>query len=151
MTIQTEYYGEIDFEESDILYFPDGFLGFPGLKNYLPLCLNENDDSILLMQSTEQPDVAFAVINPVYLCADYTPVLTPEELSYLKASDSGELSYYAICVVRENYLENTVNLKCPIAINPLTRTGIQVILNNHLYQCRHTLDSFPGIAKAITA
>lgn len=149
MTIQTDYYGEVEYEKEDLLIFPDGLLGFPDLKNYLPLCLNEDDVSMLLMQSTERPEVAFVVIDPVCLCADYAPSLTPEELSYLKVSDSGELSYYAICILRDNYLENTINLKCPIAINPHTRIGIQVILNNHLYQYRHTLDSFPCIKDSV--
>lgn len=145
MTIQTDYYGEVEYSESDLLYFPDGFFGFPDLKNYLPLLLNEEDDSMLLMQSTERSEVAFVVINPFVLCADYSPSLTPEELSCLKASDIWELSYFVICVIRDNYLENTVNLKCPIVINPQTRTGMQVILENSPYGHRHKLSSFPAL------
>ena len=43
-----------------------------------------------------------------------------------------------------NYLDGTVNLKCPLAINPDTRKGIQVILSNADYDYRHTLRSLLG-------
>ena len=105
----------------------------------------EGDDSILLMLSVEDPNVVFVLINPFFLCPDYSPVLAPQELSCLSVEDSGGLSYYAICVVRNDYLENTVNLKCPLAINPQTRRGIQLILDNTSYEYCHKLGSFPSV------
>lgn len=142
MMIHTRYYGDVEYEETDLFFFPDGLFGFSELKYYLPLCMNEEDDSMLLFQSTEQPEIAFVVINPVFLCPDYSPKLTPQELSYLEVSDSEELSYFAICVLRDSYQESTVNLKCPIAVNPATHKGLQVILENSSYDYRHKLASF---------
>ena len=101
---------------------------------------------MLLLQSVEECKVGFVLINPFLLCPDYSPELTPEELACLGVQDSGELSYYSICVVRDNYLENTVNLKSPLVINPQTRHGIQVILENSPYEYRHELRSFPTVA-----
>jgi flagellar assembly factor FliW len=45
---------------------------------------------------------------------------------------------------KKDYLDGTVNLKCPLAINPDTRKGIQVILSNADYDYRHTLRSLLG-------
>ena len=53
MTIQTDY-GMVEYEESDLLIFPDGLFGFPKLTQYLLLYLNEDDDSMLLLQSVEE-------------------------------------------------------------------------------------------------
>lgn len=146
MTVETDYYGEVEYEQSDLITIPEGFLGFSDLKYYLPICISDDgEDSLLLMQSTEQPHIAFVVINPAFLCPDYSPVLSQEELSFLDVSDSGELSYFALCVIQDNYLENTVNMKCPLAINPQTRVGKQVILENPDYDYRHKISSFPGI------
>lgn len=145
MIIKTGYYGDVEYKKEDLFFFPDGLFGFPELKYYLPLCPNPEDDSLLLFQSTDQPDIAFVVINPVFLCPDYAPSLSPSELAYLKVSDSEELSYFVICVVRDNYLENTVNLKCPLAINPQTHTGMQIILEDSGYEYRHHLSSFTTI------
>ena len=147
MKIHTDYYGEIDYDKEDLLTFPEGLFGFPDLKYYLPLCLSDDDDSMLLLQSTEQPEVVFLFINPVFLVPEYLPKLTSEELSYLEVSDSGELSYYVICVIKEdNSMDNTINLKCPIAINPHTLMGMQIILENSTYGFRHKLDSFSNMA-----
>ncbi|MGL5436387.1 MAG: flagellar assembly protein FliW [Lachnospiraceae bacterium] len=147
MTIQTDFYGEVEYTENDLITIPDGLFGFSELRSYLPLLLSEDtgDDSIILLQSTERAEVAFVLINSGYLDPAYAPLLTPEELSYLGVCDSGELSYYSICVIRDNYLENTVNLKSPIAVNPHTRKATQVILAGSEYGYRHSLSSFPAI------
>lgn len=144
MTIQTDY-GDVEYENSDLVIFPDGLFGFPKLTKYLLLNLNEDDDSMLLMVSVEECRVEFVLINPFLLCPDYSPILTPQELSCLDVAGEEELSYYAICVVKENYLENTVNLKCPLVINPETRHGIQVILEDSLYDYRHEMRSFSAV------
>ncbi|MCI8584803.1 MAG: flagellar assembly protein FliW [Lachnospiraceae bacterium] len=144
MIIETDY-GTVEYEEENLITFTDGLFGFPALKRYLFLTLDESDDSMLLMQSVDDPNVGFALINPYILCPDYSPKLTPEELSCLSVTDEGDLSYYSICVVHSDYLENTVNLKCPLVINPDTREGIQVILENSAYGYRQKLRSFPSV------
>ena len=94
MTIETDY-GTVDYEEENLITFVDGLFGFPALKRYLFLSLDENDDSMLMMQSVEDVSVGFALVNPYVLYPDYSPELTPEELSCLKVTDKGELSYYS--------------------------------------------------------
>ena len=68
-------------------------------------------------------------------------------MSALDTQDCNELSYYAVCVIKNNYLEDTVNLKCPLAINPKTKTARQVILENTAYGYRHKLNTFSSITK----
>ncbi len=145
MTIQTDY-GAVEYSPEDLITFSDGIFGFPKLTDYLLLRMGEgDDDSILLMLSVEDPNVVFVLINPFFLCPDYSPSLAPQELDCLDVKDSGDLSYYVICVVRDEYLENTVNLKCPLAINPQTRCGIQLILENGSYEYCHRLGDFPSV------
>lgn len=145
MTIQTDY-GAVEYSPEDLITFSDGIFGFPKLTDYLLLRMGEgDDDSILLMLSVEDPNVVFVLINPFFLCSDYSPSLAPQELDCLDVKDSGDLSYYLICVVRDEYLENTVNLKCPLAINPQTRCGIQLILENGSYEYCHRLGDFPSV------
>ena len=145
MTIQTDY-GAVEYSPEDLITFSDGIFGFPKLTDYLLLRMGEgDDDSILLMLSVEDPNVVFVLINPFFLCPDYSPSLAPQELDCLDVKDSGDLSYYVICVVRDEYLENTVNLKCPVAINPQTRCGIQLILENGSYEYCHRLGDFPSV------
>ena len=89
--------------------------------------------------------MAFVVINPFSLDPDYAPNLTEEELTYLGVKDAEELSYYVTCVLQADYLDNTVNLKCPLVINPENHKGMQVILEASGYEYKHTLGSFESV------
>lgn len=146
MTIETDY-GTVDYEKDDLITFSDGLFGFPDLKNYLFLSLDEEteDNLMLVMISVDEPRIGFVIVNPLFLCPDYSPVLTQEELACLGVKESGELAYYAICSMRSNYLDNTVNLKCPVVVNPETHCGIQVILENSPYDYRHAMRSFSTV------
>ena len=97
MTIETAY-GTIDYEEENLIIFSDGLFGFPHLKRYLFLSLDENEDSMLLMVSVDESEVGFVLVNPFVLCPDYTPEMTPQELACLSAKEIGDLSCYSICV-----------------------------------------------------
>ena len=141
LTLDTKDYGTIEYEESDLIHFTDGLFGFNDLKDFIPLVLDENEDNTML-QSIENTDIAFVIINPFSLDPDYNPVLSPEELSYLGVKSEDDLSYYVICVLRSNHLENTVNMKAPVVINPDKRIGMQVILNQSEYDFRKKLSSF---------
>ena len=139
MKLITTDYGDIQYEKEDLILFSDGLFGFTDLTEYLLICLNDEDNSLLILQSTQRPEISFAVINPVLLCPDYSPVLTPEELFSMGVKDSEDLSYYAICIVKKDLQDSMVNLKCPLAINPQTLKGMQVILEGSYYQLRHRI------------
>lgn len=142
MNLITTDYGDIQYNNEDLILFTDGIFGFPDLTKYLLICLDDSDSSILILQSVQKPEISFAVLNPLLLYPDYSPSLTPEELFSLEVSDSGELSYYVICVVKKELSESTVNLKAPLAINPQTLKGMQVILEGSQYGFRQKIGDF---------
>ena len=69
-------------------------------------------------------------------------LLQAEELKTLNAKKSEELYYYVMCTVKEPVTECTVNMKCPLAINPDTHSGMQVILEDDAWEMRHKLSEF---------
>lgn len=143
MNLITTDYGDIQYSNEDLILFADGIFGFQDLTDFLLISLDDgDDDSILILQSVQKPEISFAVLNPLLFCPDYSPVLTPEELFSLDVSDSGELSYYVICVVKKEQGESTVNLKAPLAINPQTLKGMQVILEGSQYGFRQKIGDF---------
>ena len=142
-TLVTKEYGTLEYDPSDLIHFPDGVFGFTELHEYLPICFNEEEDSTMLLYlSIDNPNIGFVIINPFALDPNYDPRLSEEEIQYLGAKDENSLVFYVICVLKENYLDNTVNMKCPLVINPETRTGMQVIMHNSSYGFRHTLRSY---------
>lgn len=148
LKLETKDYGTLEYEKEDLIHFPDGLFGFPELHDFLPLCLNEEENSIILvLQSVDNPYIAFVVLDPFAIEPDYSPEITPEELSYLGARAEDALTYYVICVLKDDYRDCTVNMKCPLVVNPDSRIAMQVILSDSRYGYRHRLDSFKCLTK----
>lgn len=142
MQLSTKYFGQIECDEADILLFPQGLFGFEDEKQFLLLPFADSEGALLCLQSTQTPGLAFVVMNPFSLNPDYAPQLEPSDLARLSVSRSEDLCFYVLCVVKNPVSESTVNLKCPVAINDVTREAMQVILDTGNYEMRHLLAEF---------
>lgn len=142
MKLQTKYFGEIDYEAEDILTFPVGPFSFEDEHEFLLLPFDGSAGALLCFQSTHTPALAFVAMDPFTLMPEYAPELQPSELKELGVADSHDLGFYVLCVVKSPVSGSTVNLKCPVAINPDTRVARQVILETDAYEMRHPLAQF---------
>ena len=142
MKTETKYFGEIDYGPEELLTFPKGLFGFEEEHDFLLLTFSENG-ALFCLQSVQTPPLCFVLLHPFSLDSGYAPTLQPEELSALKAEKSEDLYYYVLCAVKKPAGESTVNMKCPVAINPDTREAMQVILEDDgTWQMRHRLAEF---------
>lgn len=145
MKLQTKYFGQIDYEPDECLTFPDGLFGFEEERRFLLLPFEGGAQALLCMQSMQTPALAFILMDPFALLPGYRPELRPEELKALGVPDLEQLCYYVLCAVKHPVSESTVNLKCPIAVNPQTLTARQIVLDTDRYHMRHSLAEFaPG-------
>jgi flagellar assembly factor FliW len=142
LKLGTKYFGQIEYEAEDILKFAGGLFGFEDEKEFLLLPFEGSGENLLCLQSVQTKGLAFVAVNPLSLCPNYDPVLQAEELKALGVTHSHDLAYYALCAVKNPVSQSTVNLKCPVAVNPLTRQAQQVILESDQYQMRHPLAEF---------
>lgn len=142
MKLKTKYFGEIEYRQEDVIRFPQGLFGFEEDRAFLLLPFSGSAGTLLCLQSVQTPELAFVAMNPFSLKPDYAPQLQSEELKALEVARSTDLCYYVLCVVREPVAESTVNLKCPVAVNDITRQACQVILNSDDYHMRHKLAEF---------
>jgi flagellar assembly factor FliW len=144
LKLLTKYFGEIEYEPEDVITFSEGLFGFEDEKSFLILPFEGGHNRLLCMQSVQTQALAFVAMQPLDLCPDYDPVLQPEELKSLGVSDSRELAYYVLCMVKKPVADSTVNLRCPVVVNPKTRRARQVILETDRYHMRHLLAEFAG-------
>lgn len=142
MKLQTKFFGEIEYDADDCFSFPNGLYAFEDEKEFLLIPFEDSQSSLLCLQSIKTPALAFLLMDPFALKSDYEPVLQAAELSALGVEDSGELCYYVMCVLKQPVGDSTLNLKCPVAINPTTRVATQVILETNQYEMRHLLSQF---------
>ena len=147
MKIQTKFFGQIECEEAQVISFPVGIPGFPNEKKFLLLPFADSESVMLCLQSVTTSELAFVVLDPFRFNNSYTPVLQPAELQQLGVKSSEELYYYVLCAVHNPVSESTVNLRCPVVINPNTLEGRQIIMDTDEYDMRHPLREFSGGAK----
>ena len=137
--IKTRDFGEIAVKEEDIIYFTCGMYGFEDYKKYIIL-KDDPEDDVLFLQSLDNMELSFVLIDPYAIFNDYNPVLTEEDLHELNTSKEDELKYLVIAIIKEDVRQSVVNLKSPVAINPKLKTAKQVILQNS-YPLRYSIIS----------
>lgn len=144
MVIDTKFFGKISCEEQEFIHFKEGLFGFEDKKDYVPLPFEEDSDAVICLQSVDRPETAFVVMNPFLLDETYHPMIQEVDKKAIGSPKEEDISYYVICVVRETVAESTVNLKCPVVVNAVTREAKQVILEGTKYKFHHPLNQFQG-------
>ncbi len=140
--MKTKYFGDIDVKDEEIITFKPGLFGFEDMTKYVLLSfLDENgetsEDFILCLQSAEDPELAFIVMNPFYIDPAYDPYKIPEEeLQEMGLKETTKHTVCCITVVNDKFENSTVNLKCPVIINLENKTARQFILDDSDYSMR---------------
>lgn len=137
MNIITRDFGELEVSEDDSISFISGMYGFENFKNFIILKENPEDD-IMFLQSLDNSDLSFVLVDPFSIFLPYDPNLYEEDLAELMVKSEKDLKFLVIAIIKENVKDSIVNLKSPIAINPKTRSAKQVILQNP-YPLRYNL------------
>lgn len=136
----TKLFGEIGIDEQKIINFPEGIIGFKNLKNFLLIHDSENEDSkITWMQSIDEPAFAIPVIDPLVVKEDYNPVAEDELLECIGEITDNELFIMVTLKVPDDINNMSVNLKAPLVINPNTRKGCQILVQNEDYMVKYPI------------
>lgn len=137
MKLNAHSFGEIEIEKEDIITFPDGIPGFENLKQYIIINNPDEENPFQWLQSVDNGDLAFVIINPFFVKPDYDIVIPQSAIDKLKIEDEKDVFLYTLVVVPEKLEDMTVNLSAPIVINGKERLGRQIILEDKKYKTRH--------------
>ncbi len=138
MRFDTTRFGQIDVKSEDIMIFPDGPLGFPDCTRFTFI---DEDRAVpfRMLQSLDNPSLAFVVVDPLIARADYHFDVTLEDLKMIKTENTENLLVYCIVTMSRNIHEVTVNLQGPLVINPVQKLGHQFVLVDTEYTTREKL------------
>ncbi|MEJ5284321.1 MAG: flagellar assembly protein FliW [Brevinematia bacterium] len=125
-TIKTKAYGEIQVEKDTEIFFKREILGFEGFKYYYLIEMGDLPNFYWL-QSKEEPELAFIVVNPRLFKPDYVLNIDASDLQLLELEDGEEIVDFVIVNIPEDVTKMTMNLLGPIVINANKRIGIQAI------------------------
>lgn len=146
LTINGTRFGDIDFENRDILEFSDGLIGFPNVHRFI--LLNPREDGVFRwLQSLEEPSLAFLLVDPSVYVPDYGPTLSASDANALELTpETPRIVYTTANIPRGKPEEMTINLAGPILINGLTQKAKQVVVEDAAYTTRYRV--FPSAETA---
>lgn len=133
MRADTRLFGKIDIEEDKIIILENGMIGLPDYRKFALIFDEEagaQKASVMWLQSMDDPETAFPVMQPNIVKPDYNPTVNDELLAAL-GKMTEENIYVLVTLTAAPDVKNTsVNLKAPIIINTDTRKGCQIIVED---------------------
>ena len=141
LTVRTRNFGLLDIRQDQIIYLEPGLLGFTQFHRYV-LIEHQREFPFLWLQCLDNPELAFVVIDPRYLLADYQPGPYPSILQELGAEHPEDLKILVILTIPpEKPKEMTANLMGPVVVNLKTRQGKQLVTEDPRYHHKHRVMS----------
>ena len=140
MQMLTRAFGEIEIDESKVMEFPGGIIGFPDLQHFVLLYDEEQgSNTVKWLQSVEEPGFAMPVINPLIVKEDYNPSVDDELLKPIGEMADEDMVVLVTMTIPHELEKMTVNLRGPIIINSATCKGCQIIIDSDEYKVKYPI------------
>lgn len=140
MQIYKTRLGEIQVDEENVITFQQGLPGFADLKRFAILP-SEESNPVKFLQSLEETDISFAIINPKLFFPDYQPELSALDLQELDLVKTEDALVFVIMVITKDPKQITANLLAPVVINPHNKLAKQIVMIGDRYTTRHRVFS----------
>lgn len=137
MRIQTRPFGEIEVDERQLISFPHGIFGFEHHRSYA--LLDSPQQPFYWLQSLDEPEIAFVLINPYVFRPDYVLQVPDQDIEELDVEAENDVLVFAVVTIPENPNEMTANLQGPIIINRRRKIGRQSISLDQRWGTKHRI------------
>lgn len=139
-TIDTRF-GEVEYDPSHIIEFPEGLIGLDQLKHFLVMP-NKKEGPLFWIQCVDDPAFAFVVTDPTNFFLGYKVIPDSSEMKILGITSTDDSIALSIVTVSKDK-EITLNLAAPILFSSKTNRAIQVILEDSSYSSQTRLPDAP--------
>lgn len=139
MKIKTSNFGELEILSENIIRFENGIPGFKDNKQYVIINDEDEDSPFCWLQSVEEPDLAFTMVNPFLAYESYDPKFPESELAKLGEGSPEDYSVLSIVNIPEDIKDMRTNLMAPIVINLKTKNAMQIITQGDQYPVKYYL------------
>ena len=126
MTIESRRFGRIETQEEEVFHF-DGLPGFAEAKRFV-LLRHDRESPFEWMICVDDPELGFVVTDPRQFFPTYPDRSAPELHQAVGQKAGATLDLLAIVQLRDGH--PTLNLMAPVVLDPATRRGAQVILED---------------------
>jgi flagellar assembly factor FliW len=137
MTVNTKAYGPLEIDEQQRLSFPRGLLGFEKYHDFA--LLSAQQEPFYYLQSLDEPEIAFVMIDPFLFRPDYEIDVSDEELRVIGIQDQKGVLVFALVTIPATGGPMTANLMGPVVINRENRLGLQTVLTDQRWLTKHDI------------
>lgn len=138
MHVNTKFLGSIEVEQNNIISFEQGLPGFAGLHDFVLLPV-EGNPALNYLQSVQEANVCFILMNPFLIVEDYEIDISEEAVELLKIEKAEDINLFAVLTVTDNIKDITANLAAPVIVNASNNKARQEILSGGKYEIRYKL------------
>jgi len=139
LKIESKILGEIEIEESAVIYFPAGIPAFEEERNFAIIPLAE-EGPFFYLQAVNRSELCLIIADPFAFFPDYQVEVPDEELQRIKEDEEGNnISLLSVLTVPEDYQYTTANLFAPLIIDTESRQGVQFIPEKSNYSTKHLI------------
>ena len=137
----TKLFGTIDVDDSKVITFPEGLLGFPEMKRFALMFDSEKSDATGLnfLVSLDEPAFMMPVVPAVAVKPDYSPQISAEVEKAIGELTEDNVLILVTMTIPSNITEMTVNLNAPIIINADTGKAAQSVVENEGYDIKYPI------------
>ncbi len=134
MEIFSKAKGKIDVTEDRLITIPDGLFGF---ETYTKYALVDSDyEPFLWLQSCEDPNLAFLIVDPFLISSDYETDIDDDYLAKIGITKPEDIIIMTIVTVPHDGSPITANFQGPLVINKVNRKCVQAILSDNRWSTK---------------
>jgi flagellar assembly factor FliW len=139
-TFKTRF-GEVSFDESKAIAFPNGILGMPNQKRFFVSAMPDKKfDKFQVLQSLDDNDVSFALLPLEALSNAIDDEDLAEVRNVLETSAKDSLVMLIVSIQKTpSGARLSVNLRAPLFFNVSNKSAYQIVLANSKYSVQHYL------------
>ena len=128
MEINTRF-GTQEVDPASVIQFPNGLAGFEDLHDF-KLFHEDGKPTVFYLQSLDDPEIQFPVVNPDAYQVSYECVLTDDEAAILQLEDPADIAVL-VTLAQGGTKDGGIhaNFMGPILLNTSRRIGFQKHLN----------------------
>jgi len=138
LKVATMRFGEVEIADDQLYKLAAPLPGFPRTEQFF-FIQKDNIKPFEWMQSVQEPEVTFVVVDPRQFFHDYSPDISGFELKELGLKSVDEATMIVIVVLPEDMTKMTANLRGPVLINRETRVMKQVFTESDKYGVRESI------------
>lgn len=138
MKLETTRLGEVQVEETGIYTFEQGIPGFEELRRFALIDI-EPESPFRLLQSIEDQEISFIVVNPFLFFKEYEWELPASVEQELQLAGSENVEIQSIVTIQSESGQASLNLAAPLILNIKACLGKQHILHDYGYSSSQPL------------